>query len=187
MPSKQISINLIGEEEIEHTPVGRIVSWAVTYGRYIMIGTEIIVLLAFISRFSLDRKLTDLKESVSEKEEIIVANQDFEKDFRHLQDQVSKIQTLISSPPVAFNALNAVGALLPADVYFTSLDVTRQRVVADAVAGSTNGFSQLIANLQAADLFGNVEIGDVTRGNVAGTQFQFTATIKGASPSARGK
>ena len=32
-----------------------------------MIGTEVVVLLAFISRFSLDRKLTDLKEEISQK------------------------------------------------------------------------------------------------------------------------
>ena len=75
MPAKQPTINLIGEEEMAHTPVGRIVAWAVTYGRYIMIGTEIIVLLAFISRFSLDRKLTDLNDEVSQKQAIIDANQ----------------------------------------------------------------------------------------------------------------
>ncbi len=187
MAPKQISINLIGEEEMENTPVGRIVSWAVTYGRYIMIGTEIIVLLAFISRFSLDRKLTDLKESVTEKEEIIIANQEFEMSFRSLQDQVSKIQNLLSIPTTAFNALNTVGFLLPADVYFTTLDVNRERVLANAIAGSTNGFSQFIANLQAAQMFGNVDIGDVKRGGVAGTQFQFTATVKGATISAKRK
>ena len=77
MPANQ-NINLLGDSEMDHTPVGRIVNWAVTYGRYIMIGTEIVVLLAFISRFSLDRKLTDLKEEVGQKQEIIEANLPFE-------------------------------------------------------------------------------------------------------------
>ena len=67
MPAKPIEINLLGQEDLKHTPQGRILNWALTYGRDIMIGTEIVVLLAFISRFSLDRKLTDLKEEISQK------------------------------------------------------------------------------------------------------------------------
>src|SRR3989344_3425468 len=70
----RIDINLIGEGDFSRTPIGRIVTWATTYGRYIMILTEIIVLLAFISRFSLDRKLTDLKEEITQKQAIIETN-----------------------------------------------------------------------------------------------------------------
>src|SRR5690349_13458879 len=102
MPANTVSINLLGDSDTEHTPLGRIVNWAVTYGRYIMIGTEIVVLLAFISRFSLDRKLTDLKEEVAQKQEIIEANLPFEQDVRDLQDKLSKIKTLKTQP---FNAL----------------------------------------------------------------------------------
>ena len=67
MPADIVRINLLGSQDLEHTPWGRIVAWATTYGRYIMITTEIIVLLAFISRFSLDRKNTDLTEEVTQK------------------------------------------------------------------------------------------------------------------------
>ena len=62
MPARKITINLLGERKVGETPVERLLLWITTYGRYIMIGTEIVVLLAFISRFSLDRKITDLRE-----------------------------------------------------------------------------------------------------------------------------
>src|SRR5512136_468357 len=141
MPAKQTTINLIGEEAMEFTPVGRIVSWAVTYGRYIMIGTEIVVLLAFISRFSLDRKLTDLNEELSQKQAIIDANQDFEITFRELQDKITKIQTLIRTPAKGLEALTAVQSVLPSDVRLDSLAITDQKVEGDVIAGSTIGFS----------------------------------------------
>ncbi len=175
--SKQISINLIGEEEMGHTPVGRIVTWAVTYGRYIMIGTEIVVLLAFISRFSLDRKLTDLKEEVSQKEAIIEANVDFEKDFRKIQDQLSKIQTLLSVPAVPAEALNTIQSILPSDVRLDALEISNNKLTALAVAGTTDGFSQFIAGLQATPLFQQIDIGDIRRSALGGIQFQFTATL----------
>ena len=82
MPADSIRINLLGQQDLEHTPWGRIVSWATTYGRYIMITTEIMVLLAFISRFSLDRKNTDLTEEVTQKQAILEANTSFETSDR---------------------------------------------------------------------------------------------------------
>lgn len=176
-PATQPSVNLIGEEEMEHTPVGRIVTWAVTYGRYIMIGTEIIVLLAFISRFSLDRKLTDLKEEVSQKQAIIDANHEFETDFRTLQDKLTKVQTLLTAPPTTATALTTIQTLLPTDVHLEGLDITNQRVIGNVVANTTGGFSQMVANLQAASVFSQVEIGDVKRNPTTGIQFTFTGTV----------
>jgi Tfp pilus assembly protein PilN len=178
-PAKQPSVNLIGEEEMEHTPTGRIVMWAVTYGRYIMIGTEIIVLLAFISRFSLDRKLTDLNDEVSQKQAIIDANSDFETEFRTLQDKLTKVQTLLTSPSTTSNALVAIQTMLPTDVHLEELTITTGSVVGNVVANTTAGFSQMVANLQAASIFSQVEIGDVKRSPTTGIQFTFTGSVAG--------
>jgi hypothetical protein len=175
--TKGPSVNLIGEEEMDHTPAGRIVTWAVTYGRYIMIGTEIIVLLAFISRFSLDRKLTDLNDEVLQKQAIIDANRDFEMEFRTLQDKLIQIKTLLTAAPVAENALNAIQTMLPADVRLDELNITAENVVGKVIANTTSGFSQMVANLQAARIFSHVEIGDVTRSPTTGIEFTFTGTI----------
>ncbi len=174
------SVNLIGEEEMEHSPAGRIVTWAVTYGRYIMIGTEIIVLLAFISRFSLDRKLTDLNEEVSQKQAIIDANHDFETEFRTLQDKLSKTQTLLNAPSVTNNALSVIETMLPVDTRLKALTISQTSVIGEVVANTTTGFAQLVANLQASPIFSQVEIGDVNRTPTTGIQFTFTGTVAGA-------
>ena len=177
MAAREDSINLIGDEEMEHTPFGRIVAWAVTYGRYIMIGTEIVVLLAFISRFSLDRKLTDLNDEVSQKQAIIDANQQFESDFRTLQDKLAKAQTLLTVSPVTSNALDTIQTLLPADTHLQSLDITDQTVTGIVNANTTAGFSQCIANFQAASIFSSVEISNISRDPATGIQFTFTGVI----------
>lgn len=187
MASREVSINLIGEEEMSHTPLGRIVTWAVTYGRYIMIGTEVVVLLAFISRFSLDRKLTDLNDEISQKQAIIEANVDFEQQFRSAQYQVTNIRTLTSVPSPMIDALNTVQSLLPVDVYLNSLDIAPDKLIANAVAGTSTGFSSLITNLQNTKLFKNVEIGDIKRNPATGIQFQFTATLANTTTPATKK
>lgn len=175
MTVRAVSINLIGEEEMEHTPLGRIIAWAVTYGRYIMISTEIVVLLAFISRFSLDRKLTDLNDEVSQKQAIIEANLPFEQDFRRIQDQLAKIQSLLEKPDVSVQALTTLQKLLPSDVYLSNLEITPDKLTANAIARTSLGFSRFINNLQTEQLFKNVDIGDIRRDPITGIQFQFTA------------
>lgn len=180
MATKNVAVNLIGEEEMEHTPVGRIISWAVTYGRYIMIGTEVVVLLAFISRFSLDRKLTDLNDEISQKQAIIEANADFEQQFRIIQNQVKSIQKLMGAPTPMVDALNTLQSILPVDVYLDSLEINANQLQANAVAVSSVGFSTLIANLQSTKIFKNVDIGDIKRSPTTGIEFQFTATLANA-------
>lgn len=176
MPAN-VTINLLGDSEMEHTPIGRIVSWAITYGRYIMIGTEIVVLLAFISRFSLDRKLTDLKEEVTQKQDIITANIPFETEVRTLQDKLEKIKTLTADPPAALGLFPLFQTILPQGTYISSLDLTKNQLTVDAISGSTGSFAQFIANLKNTKTITNIVIGDISRDPLLGIQFTFTAQV----------
>ncbi|HCS79450.1 TPA: hypothetical protein DIV55_06990, partial [Patescibacteria group bacterium] len=64
-------INLLTRKDFDASLVGRILRWSLIYGRYIIVSTEIIVLLAFIYRFSLDRQITDLNEEIEQKSAIV--------------------------------------------------------------------------------------------------------------------
>lgn len=175
MPAKPVAINLLGQEDLKHTPQGRIIGWALTYGRYIMIGTEIVVLLAFISRFSLDRKLTDLKEEISQKQAILEANKDLERDIRELQDKLVKLRQSMTNQSAPLDTLTLLQSLLPPDVYVETLDVAGDRLSANAIAATTRGFSQFLVNLQSAKQFSRVDIGDIKKTLLTGIEFKFTA------------
>lgn len=177
MPAKPITINLLGQEDLKHTPQGRIIGWALTYGRYIMIGTEIVVLLAFISRFSLDRKLTDLKEEIAQKQAILEANKDLERDIRSLQDKLVKLKQTTNNQKLPLDTLVTLQSLLPSDVYVETLDVTTDRLSVNATAGTTHGFSQFLTNLQAAKQFSRIDIGDIKKSLLTGIEFKFTAYL----------
>ena len=175
MPARMVSVNLLGREEQSESPIGRIVTWATTYGRYIMISTEIVVLLAFLSRFTLDRKLTDLNEAIDQKRAIIEANAPFEKEVRTIQSQLAEISTLIADQIKPVNLLLLTKTLLPADVYFESLTITKNSLTAETVAGTTDGFAIFINNLQTIRQFAMIDISDIKRVPLKGIVFQFTA------------
>lgn len=176
MPAN-VSINLLNDSKTGNSPVGRIVNWAVSYGRYIMIGTEIVVLLAFISRFSLDRRLTDLKEEVSQKEDIIQANAPFEQEVRTLQNRIANIKTLLSQPTGILDLFSVFQSLIPRGTYLTSISVVKHKLTAQAISGSSGSFAQFIANLQNAKTIHSIEINDITRDQLSGIRYSFTANI----------
>jgi len=177
MPAETIRINLLGQQDLEHTPWGRIVSWATTYGRYIMITTEIVVLLAFISRFSLDRKNTDLTEEVTQKQAILEANTEFEKSIRSLQERLKNARTILIDQSKPIEIVTSMEVLLPADVYIHSLSLHNNRLTIEARAASTYGFAQVLSNLQSVKQLTNLALNSVKRDAITGISFQVTADV----------
>ncbi len=182
MPANPIRINLLGSQDLEHTPWGRLVSWATTYGRYIMITTEIVVLLAFISRFSLDRKNTDLTEELTQKQAIIVANLEFERDIKTLQTNLATAKKLLADQAKPVELINLIEELIPPDVYLRSLDLSQNRLTINATAGTTQGFAQFLSNLSVTKQAQNVTLGDIERDPISGIDFQLTADVNVETP-----
>jgi Tfp pilus assembly protein PilN len=177
MPARDVRINLLGTQDLEHTPWGRLISWATTYGRYIMITTEIIVLLAFISRFSLDRKNTDLTEELTQKRAIVEANIGFEKDIKSLQANLTTAKSLLTDQAKPVELIQTIQTILPPDVYLRSLDIANNKLAISATAGTTAGFSQFLSNLQVTKDIQNVLLGDITRLPTTGIEFELSADV----------
>lgn len=173
----KILINLLGQEQQEHSPFGRFIGWVTTYGRYIMVTTEMIVLVAFLSRFSLDRQLTDLRDEIQQKQDIIAANQDLEIDFRQTQDSLNKIKALLTTQEIPTNTINTLHMLLPSGTYFQSLSINDNKITSQVVSLTVQSFSQFLINLSATKQLSNIEIGTVDKQTVAGIQYTLTAQL----------
>lgn len=180
MPAKKkkqsVNVNLLNKDDLERTPVGRIVQWATTYGRYIMIGTEIVVLLAFISRFSLDRKITDLREEIAQKQVILEANLAFEHEIRRIQDEFTHVQEIVAVQDTPLALFTLVQSMLPPDVVLDSYRLTADNVITvSAQAGTTRGFSQFLINMQAAQEIADISIQQISKQPLQGITFVLSA------------
>jgi Tfp pilus assembly protein PilN len=187
MPARTIDVNLLEKDAFSESPIGHIVTWAITYGRYIMILTEIVVLLAFVSRFSLDRKLTDLNEAIEQKQTIIEANQSFEDEINGIQAQIARTKSLISSQGKPIEALALTKNVLPVDVVLETLAITPEKITTQATAGSTQGFATLMNNLQATQQFIKVDIGEIKKIPAGGIKFQYSVVLTEPKPVAAPK
>ena len=174
------NINLIPKFDFDKKPLGRFLTWALTYGRYIIIGTEIIVLMAFFSRFKFDRELTDLHDLVGQKETIVAASSGLEEDVRSLTLRLNEIKNLEGKNVYASQILEILEGSLPPDVILRELSFDQNKLTLEGNALSTSGFSSFLNNLSSSKKFSQVNLEEVSRGrSEIGTKFKLSCYLKG--------
>lgn len=144
-----------------------------------MITTELIVLLAFASRFSLDRKLSDLKENIMEKQEILEVNVDLEQNIRGVQDKINSIKSLMNQQSVPIDTVILVHTLMPMDTHLKNLRFENGKITSDVIAESSDSFSAFLNNFSASNNLSDVEISRIGKG-ASGITFALSAKIKPA-------
>ncbi len=153
--------------------------WALSAGRYIVIFTEIIVILSFAARFTLDRQVSDLNKKLLSNQAIITSYGDLEKNFRLAQAQIAEYDKLnqTSNLTEVFANLTTV---VPPDVIIEELAINPSSVSIQGSTYSQNSFNILINNLQISPDFLNVAVGSVEAkdSNSTGLLFTITADTK---------
>jgi len=173
MAAQSTSIELLPQEDWEKGSLGKFLKWALTVGRYIIIVTELIVVLAFLFRFKLDRDLTDLNESIAGKQAEVKASTEFENNFRLLQKKLQVIKELRQSQLDTDAIFNELAAILPLDVKVTDLSVAMGTATFKATSLSEAGLSTFIKNIKASPVFSNLVLSQVTSDVEKGVGIQF--------------
>lgn len=165
-PKKQKRVNLLALEDFEHTTLGRILNWSLSAGRVIVIVTELIVILAFLSRFWLDRQLTDLNEQNNFKKNQIETQASLEQDFRKAQKSLSAYKKLSATQLLVADKIKRISAALPADVSLEKVSFVGvdNELQVSGLALSESGLAGLVKALEDSGQFGEVKLAEVTFG-----------------------
>ncbi len=171
-------INLLPFEDIEKTPFGKFLKWALSIGRYIIVVTELLVLLAFLSRFKLDRDLSDLSEEIARQKNIITSQQTFETKVRKLQAQLAAAKIILADTQDMNKALDIVAADLPAETQMEVLQVKGNTLVLQGSVVSESGMATLLNALQKDPKISNISLSKIEKSTENGTiNFVLTAKI----------
>lgn len=157
---KELKINLLPQKEFERSTLGRILKWAVSSFRIIVIVTEMIVMAAFLSRFWLDATNSDLNDTILQKKAIITSFTETENKFRTFQKQID-IFTKITSLTQKSEYLNLITSLTPADVILNSISDSEDSVQIIGYSGSEQNISQFIKNLSSTGKFKDVSLNKI--------------------------
>lgn len=125
MPPKK-EISLLPQEENSQSPLARFLRWATGVGRVVIIFTELIVILAFFSRFWLDRENADLSDTLRQQKAIIASTKEFEEDYLSLQERLNYIDKFYKNRPDFTRYMRSLVSTVPNDIFFQSLAFKKQ-------------------------------------------------------------
>lgn len=174
MPAKkEFKINLLPQKEFERSSLGRILKWALSSFRIIVIVTELIVMAAFLSRFWLDAKSSDLNDAISQKKAIITSFAETEKKFRAFQKQIDIFTKITSSTPKS-EYVNLITSLTPTDLILNSISDNEDSLQIIGYSSSEQNISQFIKNLSSAGKFKDVSLNKIASGEDNSSAIVFT-------------
>jgi Tfp pilus assembly protein PilN len=156
-----IKINLTPKDPFLESSVGKFLHWAIHIGRYIVIFTELIVVVSFAARFTLDRRITDLNDAIHQKETIVRSYGTLENNFRLTQEKIKNYQQIEQTNNLAeiFPKLQEV---VPRDLQLTNLDISRTGISLEARAMSNSALNFFINNLQLSPYFFEINVDQIT-------------------------
>lgn len=173
-----LDVNLIPKDPFFETAIGRSLKWTVSIGRYIVIFTQLVVIISFLTRFVLDRQVTDLNSAISQQKMAIESYGDLEKRFLFVQAQMTDIKQLQQEANLVeiFPLLNET---IPSNVILDELTIKPSEVVFSGIALSQTAFDILVRNVQLSPHFEEVSIGSIeSRGeDLPGLMFDMQAKI----------
>jgi len=119
-----------------------------------------LVMIAFLSRFWLDAKNSDLNDEVKQKQALILASKSFEDDFNITREKISIIATLLLSPKPSGN-LNRIPPVVPEGVSLKSISMVKTGTLVDGESPSEGLIAQLLANLEGLGIYKEVNLNQV--------------------------
>lgn len=119
------AVNLLQQRGAPPTFWERLYDWVTNTCRMIVIVTEVLVLGAFGWRFWLDRRLTDLKEEIEQKGEILRSLSDQEQEIRLLQTKLGTYKELWTQSSSYTSVMKEVNGYVPAGTEDLTVSITK--------------------------------------------------------------
>jgi len=167
-----IKINLVPQDPFFETPLGKALRWALSVGRYLVIFTELIVILSFVSRFSLDRQVTDLNEALNQKQTIIESYGELEAQVKETQAKIDQYGQVEQQSNIA-DVFPKLSRITPQDIKLDQLVVKLDTVSLAGTAFANDSLNILINNLQLSPDFFNVSVDKIETGDRKNPGFHF--------------
>lgn len=180
MPAQKKDINLLPKEPWERGVFGKLTTWTVSVARYIIIFTELIVISGFLYRFGLDRKITELKEQIALKQEIVSSYGDLESKFRQIQKQLETVKTVETQALPVSRLLSLISQITPTETTYTDINISPAAVELNGQVLTESGLATILAKAQDVPEFENVVLENVSSGieNKQAIVFRLTLNLK---------
>lgn len=171
------SINLLPKDAFETSGFGTILSWALQFGKWSVIFTQLVVMSAFLWRFTLDRQVTNLRRQIEQEKAIISSYAQIESDFILAQRRLQYAAPILASQQATSNYLTLLHTVTPEDIWYERINFSPNSININAYSASLAGFSSFLTTLQRRPEFNSVSVGHIEDGGLSDAQLHFDITL----------
>jgi hypothetical protein len=179
MPIKKTKqINLLPQDDFESSTLGRVLKWALSSFRVMVIITELVVMSAFLSRFWLDAKNSDLNDVLNVGKAQVTAYKDIEAEFRLYQKKLNIIKSLYSEKNNS-SLLTEIVKVMPEDLILNSIQKSADTIQIRAIGFSEQSIAQFLVNLENYKTLSDINLSQVASSvdNSFATSFTINAKV----------
>lgn len=178
MSNLKKSINLLPKNELEKSPLGKFLNWALTFGRYTVIFTELVVVTAFLFRFKLDLNLAKVNSQIKKNQDIIISYKNLEDNVNQLKKRLAFIKKAEAMTLLPNELLEEMAHLTPQDVVFNEIELKSGSISFKGKSLSKIGLSTLINGLQSSDKFSQINLQSVSSKGRKSPVIKFSISAK---------
>ena len=175
MTAQTPKVNLLPPSEFELSFGGRFLKWAVTTGRYIIIMTELVVILAFLSRFKLDEDLRNLNEQINTQIGFLDSQLTKETEFIKLQKKLNLADKMLTNKLSAGEALDYIQNNLPPEVVPSKTVITKNETLLSAATLNEIAMGKLLSIFSQDPNWKSVDLTEIVGDQTYGIRFTISA------------
>ncbi|MBI3397296.1 PilN domain-containing protein [Candidatus Woesebacteria bacterium] len=178
MPANEHRINLLPQEEFNSSSLGKLLKWLLSFFRVAVIITELIVMIAFLSRFWLDARNSDLNEAIKQKQLKIGSFSQVEKRFNEVQKRLQVFSALAKVDVSIPRETQLIASLMPLDISLTNFVYTDHGAIqVQGSAPSETSIIQLVANLKSSPNFESISLTNIQTSTDQKNSLSFTLSL----------
>lgn len=171
------AVNLLPRDYFEKSVFGRVMEWTLGFGKWIVIITQLVVVGAFLMRFGLDRKLTNIRRKMEEEIATIESYADLENKFVLAQKRIAFIAPVIKRQDVMISITDTLARSTPIDVWYDRISIGPDTVSLSGNANSIAGFGNFLSAIRSSGFFDSIGIGNIESGVAKGSQIKFEVSL----------
>lgn len=177
---QKINLNLIYPQGIPQKLPVKLLAWTINYARYILLGVEAIVLIAFGLNFKFSQDLNSIQKQIDDQLPFIEQQKQQEAVIEQTQQRFTLINKIYTANPKWNEVSKNITDQIPLGVKFSSFTVDKEKpediltFKVSAESNSNNDLAAFLNNLKAVENFQKIELS-----NIALDQGVLTFTITG--------
>jgi Tfp pilus assembly protein PilN len=166
-------VNLLPNTDDDASSTGKFLTWALSWGKKIVILTELVVVLAFLSRFYFDTEVANLSDEINHKKDIIESSVDLEKQFNKISNKLSNLAILEKQPSIVL-ILDQITSTVPQNVSLNQINITNNTVNFSGNASDMT-LAEMVAKFRDSTSFKNLVVEKVSKGELIDVNFSASA------------